>query len=292
MCLWIKIFISVNIYAKIFLINYISKHVIIFNQYINHSINPCSQLSDRLKISLVILYIVLVPMCPIHILLIQHFLLILLWRTIFYKYKQLYKRWFHVTLLLYVLYLLSALITSSHQMISFCIPYQIKIHDHLKNIWSFIALNEASIQSYTVTINRYLYIDTPFLLTRSFLLVMNYLSIYNFIMLTIAPEKLIICLVLLMRNTNKDINKEYDSIVIILLSSELINMLMTKLNNTKGSLILRGSSRLQLFSNYNYLIQLIFCKYQQFYISSLDRLTHVIYSRELLDYSLNLWLII
>ena len=268
------------------------KNVIIFNQYINCSTASFSKLSNRDKLNLISIYILLVPISPLYILILQHILLIILWKIVFYRYNELYKCSLRVIVLLYTFYIASSLMTSSSQMISFCIPYKLKINTYIINIWNLIASNNSSLLINLCDINRYFYIELPFIITRSFLITINYLCLYNFILLITPVEQLIICFADSISKNSSHNNQVQDSILMILLSSELISILLTKIKHSNHCLKLRGFNRLQILSNFKYLIQLVLYKYQQLCINSIYNLIYTIYSRELLYYNPELWLII
>nr|YP_009314307.1 Hypothetical protein ORF_5 [Liagora harveyana]SCW22561.1 Hypothetical protein ORF_5 [Liagora harveyana] len=266
--------------------------MITFNQYIKYPTAGFSNLSNRYKLSLISIYIILLPVCPIHILLLQHIILMIIWNIEFKRYRILYRRWLQMVILVYIFYLTLAAITSSSQMVSFCIPYKVQIVTCTINICNSLASNNFIMSFNLFNIDRYLHVDLPLLITRGFLVIINYLSLYNFIMLITPTEQLMISLAHLIQTKNRINSKVQDSIIIILFSYELISILQIKLKHSKNCLTLRGLTKVQIFSEFKSLIKLILYKYKQFCVSSIYNLTYVIYSRELLYYSPSLWLII
>nr|YP_009312876.1 Hypothetical protein ORF_5 [Helminthora furcellata]SCW21130.1 Hypothetical protein ORF_5 [Helminthora furcellata]SCW23990.1 Hypothetical protein ORF_5 [Helminthora furcellata] len=261
--------------------------MIICNQYINSPRYWLRQISNRYKLILITVYITVVPFCPVYILLLMHIILILLWTFVFKDYPALYKNWLFTLLFIYSLYFILALFTSSTVTINLCIPLSFKIYTNFIINWNSAIGNKLYINCQSYNIHLYL----PFLLTRSYILIVNYFSIYNFIILTTSTEQLILNLIGLMTNKKFKISYSADSIFIVMLSSEVINLLTHKLSNTKTSITLRGLTSLQTLRSSYYLVYLVFEQYQKIYIEILYHLLYTIYSRELLFYRLDLWLI-
>nr|YP_009314718.1 Hypothetical protein ORF_5 [Neoizziella asiatica]SCW23173.1 Hypothetical protein ORF_5 [Neoizziella asiatica] len=266
--------------------------MIIFNQYIKVPIYWFSRLPHRYKLILISVYIILVPISPVYILLVNHILIILLWILEFKPYPILYRKWAYTIILLYIVYFVFALIISSNQMISICIPYNIKISSYFLNLWNVMILNKQSLYCNTYSIYKYFYLDIPFLLTRNYLLLLNYFNLYNFIKLTTSQEQLIVNLINLVQYNKHKWNPIQASIIIVLLSSEIISTLNSRLINTKNCFMLRGLNMSRVFIDSWYLIQLILYKYKKYIITIIHNTVYVIYSRELLVYDIDLWLLI
>ncbi len=266
--------------------------MIIFNQNIHIPVYWFSRLANHHKLILISIYIVLVPICPVYILVIHHILIILLWTLEFKPYPIFYRQWFYTAILFYILYLAFAVITSSSQMISLCIPYTVKINKYFLNILNGIISKKTNIYSNVHSIYRYFHLDIPLLLTRNYLLLLNYFNLYNFIRLTTSHEQLIVNLVSLVQYNKYKLNKIQESIIIVMLSSEIISILTSKLSYTKNCLILRGFNAFIIFTYAFYLSQLILYKYKKFLIAIINNTVYIIYSRELLMYDIDLWLLV
>nr|YP_009315128.1 hypothetical protein P8471_pgp125 [Titanophycus setchellii]SCW23583.1 conserved_ORF_5 [Titanophycus setchellii] len=263
--------------------------MIIFNQYIHFPVYWFSRLANYHKLILVSIYIILIPVSPLYMLVLHHILIILLWRLEFKPYPMLYRYWCRTSIILYCVYCAFGFMASTGQIITICIPYHIKINKYYINIGNLIAPQYLSISCNIYSIYRYFYIDIPLLLTRSYFVFLNYLSLYNFVILTTSPEQLIINLVNLVKNKSKIMQ---ESIIIVMLSSEIISILNSKLHNTQKCFILRGLNRLQLSSYCSYLLGLVMYKYKKLYITMINNSIYAIYSRELLLYDIDLWLVI
>nr|YP_009313898.1 Hypothetical protein ORF_5 [Hommersandiophycus borowitzkae]SCW22152.1 Hypothetical protein ORF_5 [Hommersandiophycus borowitzkae] len=266
--------------------------MIIFNQSINVPIYWFAKMSNQYKLIIISLYIVLVPFYPIYLLLFQHIVLIIIYRLEFYDYPILYKRWCLICLLIYSFYFLSIFITPNIPSLSINIQYHVKIYMPFLVLWKNLLGGYLYISHYSGCIYQSISLSLPIIVTRSYLILINYLSLYNFIVTTTHREKLIIGWINLILNTKTYNSFINDIMIIIMLSTELIDMLIYKYKYNQTAIMLRGLTKLQVIYSTNYVVKLFIVQYRNLSIKLISNIVYSLYMKELLYRYLNLWLLI
>nr|YP_009315739.1 Hypothetical protein ORF_5 [Trichogloeopsis pedicellata]SCW24397.1 Hypothetical protein ORF_5 [Trichogloeopsis pedicellata] len=264
--------------------------MVIFNQYLNLPASWLTRLSTRSKFIIISIYIILATFCSLRILIIQHILLIILWKLALEEYPIVYKRYYSTLLLIYFFYCICVITTPYCTSVSLQIPYSFQISIPLLSIWNYIVGYNSCIYCNVYNVYQYLYIYLPLLLTRSYLLFINYFSIYSFIIYTTSSEQIIINIVSILLGTRYQKTCK-DSIIVITLSSEFISILHNKFRYTQTTLLLRGITQLQAMSSIFYLSKLIFVQYKKICMILVNNMLYSVYSKELLYYNIYFWLI-
>nr|YP_009313695.1 Hypothetical protein ORF_5 [Helminthocladia australis]SCW21949.1 Hypothetical protein ORF_5 [Helminthocladia australis] len=269
------------------------KEIIIFTQKKSPSFlnSAVIKIATKYKILFITLYTLLLPYCSIYLLLLQHFIIIIIFLFRLKNYRSFYRHWILMIMLAYLSYIIIAIVASNSSSIIFYLPYQLKIYSPLQEIYNKIKPFNSTRYLILLYINQCLTIELPLLLTRTYLLLINYFTIYNFIKLTTSLEDIIITLTKSILYLNHNKLHSQDSLIIILLSSELIEVLNLRINQTKVSLRLRGLTSFGLIIYLFHFLQLIFMQYQKTCLKLIFSTMSTIYSKDLLLYRQSLWFI-
>nr|YP_009313079.1 Hypothetical protein ORF_5 [Dermonema virens]SCW21333.1 Hypothetical protein ORF_5 [Dermonema virens] len=239
------------------------------------------------NIVFIALYTISLPFFPLSFLAVQHFILIMVFTRIFKKYSSFYYNWRFTIIIGYLSYFIFTILVSNVSTITFCLPYQFVIHRSLVTVSNKL-LNTAN-QFAISHINCVLTIKLPILLTRTFLILLNYFTLYRIFLLSTPLDTVILSCIKLARNFANTHMYQHDSFLIILLSSELIYLLQLRIYQSIVALKLRGLIKpptlIHLFAMFN----LFILQYQKIFIKITINTISTIYSRDLLRYKYHWW---
>nr|YP_009314513.1 Hypothetical protein ORF_5 [Liagoropsis maxima]SCW22767.1 Hypothetical protein ORF_5 [Liagoropsis maxima] len=267
-----------------------SQDLVLFKRYIHFPKNSIHNISAKNKIICIIVYIFFLPLSSTYTLLYHYIIIFTIWILLFSGYQEICKHYLYTLTVLFILFTLVACLTPASQNIVFSISYQLKILANPCRIISSRLFSE-TVKLNVITYKYTLYVEVPHFVLRSYFLISNYISLYNIMTLTTSIEDIVIMMTSSISSTRSKVVLFKDTILIILLSSELMHVLQMKINHIIASLKLRGINNIYNFYNLSKYIFIICYTYSRFYVIIIQNITRSIHSRNLLHYSQKLWFI-